>query len=96
MHDSLAHRASVQYDPYTPEQQYEIQQVAEAFLTHKKEEIDEISSMRQVKELLSQIVPEDLLEQLKGEMAATRSKANHKKIAIITVPTILTMCWFYC
>ncbi|EDM26323.1 DNA-directed RNA polymerase subunit beta' [Lentisphaera araneosa HTCC2155] len=34
-----------------------------------------------VKELLSQIVPEDLLEQLKGEMAATRSKANHKKIA---------------
>jgi hypothetical protein len=55
MHDSLAHRASVQYDPYTPEQQYEIQQVAEAFLTHKKEEIDEISSMRQVKELLSQM-----------------------------------------
>ena len=34
-----------------------------------------------IKELLSQIDPEVLLEQLRGEMAATRSKANHKKIA---------------
>ncbi|MCM8538513.1 MAG: DNA-directed RNA polymerase subunit beta' [Lentisphaeraceae bacterium] len=34
-----------------------------------------------VKELLKQVDPEALLEQLSAEMAATRSKANHKKIA---------------
>jgi DNA-directed RNA polymerase subunit beta' len=34
-----------------------------------------------VKELLKQVDPEALLEQLNAEMAATRSKANHKKIA---------------
>ncbi|MCH2204591.1 MAG: DNA-directed RNA polymerase subunit beta' [Lentisphaerales bacterium] len=34
-----------------------------------------------VKELLKQVDPEALLEQLAAEMAATRSKANHKKIA---------------
>jgi DNA-directed RNA polymerase subunit beta' len=34
-----------------------------------------------VKELLRQVDPEALLEQLTAEMAATRSKANHKKIA---------------
>ena len=34
-----------------------------------------------VKELLSQVDPEALLEQLRAEMEATRSKANHKKIA---------------
>ena len=34
-----------------------------------------------VKELLKQVEPEALLEQLAAEMAATRSKANHKKIA---------------
>ena len=33
MHDTLASRGRVQYDPYTPEQQYEIQKVAEGFLT---------------------------------------------------------------
>jgi DNA-directed RNA polymerase subunit beta' len=34
-----------------------------------------------VKELLKQVDPEALLEQLSAEMAATKSKANHKKIA---------------
>lgn len=29
MHDSLASRGHISYDPYTPEQQYEIQLVAE-------------------------------------------------------------------
>lgn len=55
MHDTLASRGRVQYDPYTPEQQFDIQKVATAYLTGKKEEIEEISSMRQVKELLNQM-----------------------------------------
>ena len=29
MHDVLANRGAIQYDPYTPEQQYELQIVAE-------------------------------------------------------------------
>lgn len=28
MHDALAKKASSNYDPYTPEQQYEIQKIA--------------------------------------------------------------------
>ena len=55
MHATLASRGRVQYDPYTPEQQYEIQLVATAFLKGEKDEIEEISSMRQVKELLAQM-----------------------------------------
>lgn len=55
MHDTLASRGRVQYDPYTPEQQYEIQKVAEGFLKGDTDEIEEISSMRQVKELLAQM-----------------------------------------
>jgi kinesin family protein 6/9 len=55
MHDTLASRGRVQYDPYAPEQQYEIQKVAEAFLKGEPEEIEEITSMRQVKELLAQM-----------------------------------------
>jgi kinesin family member 6/9 len=55
MHDTLASRGRVQYDPYTPEQQYEIQKVAEAFLKGEQEEVEEINSMRQVKELLAQM-----------------------------------------
>lgn len=42
-------------DPFSPEQQYEIQLLAEAFLKGQKEEIDELNSMRQVKELFNQM-----------------------------------------
>lgn len=55
MHDTLTSRGSIQYDPYTPEQQYEIQLVAQAYLKQEQEEIEEINSMRQVKELLLQM-----------------------------------------
>lgn len=55
MHDTLANRAAVSYDPYTPEQQYEIQIEAEKFLTGEKEEIVRMNSMREVKELLAQM-----------------------------------------
>ena len=55
MHDTLANRGHVQYDRYAPEQQYEIQLEAQAFLKGEKDEIEEISSMRHVKELLAQM-----------------------------------------
>ena len=46
MHDTLATKATVNYDPYTPEQQYELQLVANSFLKGEREEIEEITSMR--------------------------------------------------
>jgi kinesin family member 6/9 len=46
MHDTLASRGKINYDPYVGEQQYEIQKHAEAFLKGEKDEIEEISSMR--------------------------------------------------
>ena len=55
MHDALASRGHVSYDAYTPEQQYEIQLVAESYLKGQRDEVEEISSMRQVKELLAQM-----------------------------------------
>ena len=55
MHDALASRGHVSYDPYTPEQQYEIQRVAETYLKGQRDEVEEITSMRQVKELLAQM-----------------------------------------
>lgn len=55
MHDTLANKGRVQYDPYTPEQQYEIQKVAFNFMEGEIEDIDELNSMRQVKELFAQM-----------------------------------------
>ena len=55
MHDTLASRGHVQYDPYTSEQQYEIQLLAESFLKGQRDEVEEITSMRQVKEKISLI-----------------------------------------
>ena len=55
MHDTLANRSQIQYDPYSAEQQYDIQLVAEKFLKGEMEDVDELTSMRQVKELLAQM-----------------------------------------
>jgi len=54
MHDTLANRGRVTYEPYTPEQQYEMQQVAQSYLDGHTEEI-EFDSLRQVKELFVQM-----------------------------------------
>ena len=32
MHDAMANRGTIQYDPYSAEQQYDIQILAEAYL----------------------------------------------------------------
>ena len=53
MHDQLAKRAKASYDPLSAEQQYEIQMTAKSYLEGEREEIEEITSMRQVRELLA-------------------------------------------
>ena len=55
MHDQLAGTGRVSYDSITAEQQYEIQLKAESFLKGEKDEIEEITSMRQVRELFAQM-----------------------------------------
>jgi len=53
MHDTLASRGRISYEPYTPEQQYQQQLIAQQFLNGELEDI-EIESLRQVKELFFQ------------------------------------------
>ena len=54
MHDTLMNRGRVVYEPYTPDQQYLIQQTVEKFLDGDSEDI-EIESLRQAKEIFNQI-----------------------------------------
>ncbi|OMJ90760.1 hypothetical protein SteCoe_6838 [Stentor coeruleus] len=54
MHDTLANRGRVVYEAYTPEQQYQIQLLAERYLEGDLDEVD-IESLRQVRELFNQI-----------------------------------------
>lgn len=53
MHDTLGNRGRINYEPYTPEQQYAQQQLAKKYLNGDIEDID-IESLRQVKELFIQ------------------------------------------
>lgn len=46
MHDTLTNQKRINYDQYSPEQQYEIQQVAQKFLDGDLEDIEEIESIR--------------------------------------------------
>ena len=55
MHDTLANKGRVQYDAYTAEQQYTVQKQAYQFLEGEIEDVDELNSMRQVKELFAQM-----------------------------------------
>ena len=55
MHATLASRGKVNYDSYTPEQQYDIQRLARQFMEEEIEDIEELSSMRQVRELFVQM-----------------------------------------
>ena len=54
MHDTLANRGRIVYEPYTSEQQYQIQLIAEKFLDTDSDEV-EIESLREARELFSQI-----------------------------------------
>lgn len=53
MHDTLGNRGRINYEPYTPEQQYVQQQIAKKYLNGDIDDI-EIDSLRQVKELFIQ------------------------------------------
>ena len=53
MHNTLANRGKINYDPYTPEEQYIQQQIALKFLNGENEDI-EFDSIRQAKELFIQ------------------------------------------
>ena len=53
MHDTLANRGRISYEPYSPEQQYQQQVLAKKFLDQEIEDI-EFESLRQVKELFLQ------------------------------------------
>ena len=53
MHNTLANRGRINYDPYTPEEQYAQQQIALKFLNGENEDI-EFDSVRQAKELFNQ------------------------------------------
>ncbi len=53
MHDTLTGRGRIAYEPYSPEQQYEQQLLAQKFLTNEMDDVN-IESIRQVKELFYQ------------------------------------------
>lgn len=53
MHDTLSNRALVSTEPFTAEQAYEIQKVAQDYLTGQTDDIEELSSVRQIKEMLN-------------------------------------------
>ena len=53
MHDTLANRGRINYEPYTPEQQHRQQLLAQEYLEGKNDDIP-IESLRQVRELFLQ------------------------------------------
>jgi len=67
MHDTLGNRGRINYEPYTPEQQYLQQQIAKKYLNGEIEDID-IESLRQVKELFIQFrnIYRNLLKDVKN------------------------------
>ena len=72
----------VSTEPYTAEQSYEIQKVASDFLTGKTDDIEDLSSVRQVNELLSQM--RNLFQKLKQDGAAMQmmdETINSEKVA---------------
>ena len=65
MHDVLANPGVVSTEPYSAEQAYEIQRTAHDYLTGKQDDIEELSSVRQVNEMLNQM--RNLFMKLKQE-----------------------------
>lgn len=87
MHDTLANRGRIVYEPYTPEQQYNMQQLAETYFDGDSDEI-EFDSLRQVKELFSQMrnIYRRALSRLgaadfkvRADKAVDRSGSSHPK-----------------
>lgn len=88
MHDTLANRGRINYDPYSPDEQYKQQQIAKSFLENEIDDI-EIESLRQVKELFFQFrniyrnVIKDLRNLSEQERTAKASDDNLQKKATL-------------
>ena len=55
MHDTLSNRGRINYAPYNQQQQQEISQLTQAFLSGEREDIGDIDSLRKAREVFSQI-----------------------------------------
>ena len=55
MHDTMANPGVVSTEPYTAEQAYHMQKTASDYLTGKTDDIEDLSSMRQINEFLAQM-----------------------------------------
>lgn len=55
MHDTLANRGRVKYDAYTPEEQKGIKDLTSQFLAGEVEYIENIDSLRMIREIFGQI-----------------------------------------
>ncbi|CDW82929.1 kinesin motor domain-containing protein [Stylonychia lemnae] len=55
MHDTLKNRGRITYDAYSPDQVVDIQKVTQQYLSGQVEEIQDIDSLRKVREIFNQI-----------------------------------------
>ena len=55
MHDTLANRGRVKYDAYTTEEQNNIKQMTNQYLSGEIDDIEEKDSLRMIREIFSQI-----------------------------------------
>jgi len=82
MYDTLANRGVVSTEPYTAEQAYSIQKVASDYLTGKTDDIEDLSSVRQINEFLAQM--RNLFHKLKQDGANLQmmdETINSEKVA---------------
>ncbi len=77
MHDILVGRGRILYEPYTPEQQYEQQKLAQKFLSNELDDVD-VESIRQVKELFFQF--RNLYKNLSVEHKRSKENMSEDKI----------------
>ena len=96
LHDTLASKGvNASTEPYTAEQQYELQKVARDFLQGKTEDIDDLTSMRQVNELLAQMrnaflkMKQDSAQLLEFDQGANSEKVGTAEENIKRRKTIL-------
>jgi kinesin family protein 6/9 len=80
MHDTLANRGRIVYEPYTPDQQYQIQLIAEKFLDTENDDL-EIESLRQAREIFAQVrnIYRKTMTRLGVDDAKTRSRPATQK-----------------
>jgi kinesin family protein 6/9 len=86
MHNTLANRGTVNYDAYTPKEQYAQQVLAEKFLYGEVPEI-EFDSVRQAKELFTQC--RNLFQKLLGKRDINETHSDIKSNNILNPKTSL-------